>query len=498
MRLAEVGDLRAVPTLAWRMKQDPTKLYNKATDFELWENDQERVISARYLADLAILNPDKKAEILAQAEDSVMFWITDKPQPHANGMRFLAAAGSREFLPKVRKWADPSEPLPKEGAQPPMPMSWETSQSALRYLGWTQDPQGWAILEKQINRRPPKLETTMEALMQGGLAVLGMTLRGLAVGASDGFAQWGDAKAYPILVKHIEDSANNEQGRIEACFAVGWTATEDQMKEVVQKVKQFNKPGDPKAALIRLCYLESLIRHPVPSATAGLLELIDEKIDLEVRHQAARAIGFGGMSKAMSDALFQKLKNPEVRTDAALALLIGADADTAMRTIASYNDSGIEAMEELKVVYNQTFGYWSDRNYETGDVARWIENANACRHVKVKDALQDWPSLLLSRAIQGIDFDNGPHSITRVQFRVRLMRDAKGADETKRQQALQIMKFMKEKGSLMTLKSEPGPWQDQARQAFFEVMNPKLTGEKLPDAPDQKGAGGANVVSPKK
>jgi hypothetical protein len=204
------------------------------------------------------------------------------------------------------------------------------------------------------------------------------------------------------------------------------------------------------------------------------------------------------MSKAMADGLFEKLKNPEVRTDAALALLIGADSDTAKRTLATFNDAGPEAMEELKVVYNQTFGYWSDRNYENGDVARWIENAQACRHVKVRDALQDWPSLLLSRAIQGIDFDNGPRSITRVRFRVMLLRDAKSTDEKKRTNALQILKFMKEKGVLMALKSEPGPWQDQARQMFFEVMNPKLTGEKLPDAPDQKGAGGANVVAPKK
>ena len=38
----------------------------------------------------------------------------------------------------------------------------------------------------------------------------------LAFGASDGFAQWGDAKAYPELVKYIEDKENNEQSRIEA------------------------------------------------------------------------------------------------------------------------------------------------------------------------------------------------------------------------------------------------------------------------------------------
>ena len=125
-------------------------------------------------------------------------------------------------------------------------------------------------------------------------------------------------------------------------------------------------------------------------------------------------------------------------------------------------------------------------------------NTEACRHVKVHDALQDWPKLILSRGIQGIDFDNGPHSITRVQLRVRLLQDAKAQNEQKRANAIAILKFLKEKGVLMALKSEQGPWQEAAKKAFFEVMNPKLTLDKLPEAPSaQGGGGGAKVVAPK-
>lgn len=183
-----------------------------------------------------------------------------------------------------------------------------------------------------------------------------------------------------------------------------------------------------------------------------------------------------------------------MRSDAALAILIGADTDTVRRTMATFNDLDAAAMEELKVTYNQTFGYWSDRNYDTGDVARWIDNAQACAYVRVHDALQDWPRLILQRALQGIEFDSGPHSITRVQLRVRLMKDARGADEKKRVQAIQILKFMKEKGVLMALKTEQGPHAELARQAFFEVMNPKVVTDAIPDP---KAGGGANVVAPK-
>ena len=487
LRLAEIGDVRAASTLGWRLQQDPLKIYNVADDPELRQDDNERVLAARMLADLAIIHPDKKQDIRRAAEDAAIFWVTDKPQPHANGLRALAAMESLDILPKLRKWADPSDPLPKEGQQE-FPPTWATAQSALRYLGWTKDSQGWAILDKQLNRKPAKVDATMESLMQGGLAVMGMTLRALGVGAADGFAQWGDPRAYPILAKYIEDKENNEQSRIEACFALSWVATDENMKDVAKKVHDYNKP-DPKSAFIRGCYLESLIHRPVPDATAGLVDLLKPEVDMEVRHQAARAIAFGGITRAMVPQIFEKLKDANLRSDAALALLIGADSETAMRALASYNDAPQEAMEELKVIYNQTFGYWSDKNYENGDVARWIDNAQAAGHVKVHDGLQDWPKMILSRAIQGIEFDNGPHSLTRVQFRYRLLQDARGSNEVKRTSAIEVLKFMKEKGVLMALRNEPGPVAELARQAFFEIMNPKLSAERVPDAPKAENAG---------
>jgi hypothetical protein len=115
------------------------------------------------------------------------------------------------------------------------------------------------------------------------------------------------------------------------------------------------------------------------------------------------------------------------------------------------------------------------------------------QHVRVHDTLQDWPKLILSRALQEIEFDNGPHSITRVQFRYRLVQDAKGSNEVKRSAAIEILKFMKEKGVLMALRNETGPVGALARAAFFQVMNPKISVDKIPDvvkADNGSGAGG--------
>jgi len=208
----------------------------------------------------------------------------------------------------------------------------------------------------------------------------------------------------------------------------------------------------------------------------------------------------------MVQPIFEKLNDTSMKSDAAIALILGADADTASRALATYNDpsSPAEAIEELKDVYNKTFGYWSDRNYENGDIARWVENAEALAHVKVRDQLQDWPRIILGRnLVESIEIDNGPHSMTRVQLRARLMADAKGKNDVKRSEAIHILKFIKEKGVLMALRSEPGATGELAKQAFFEVMNPKSTAESVPQSPKAQqqnagapppGFGGANVV----
>ena len=488
MRLAEIGDVRAAEALGQRMAQDPLKLYNDVDWPELRRDDNERVYAARMLADLAVLHPEKRDYLLKTAEPGVLAWVDpeNKPQPHANGMRFLAAVGSQKAVPLLAKWADPREKLPNEGAQPPFPETWATAQSALRYLGWTRDPRGWGILEKQLHRRAKKLDVSWDSLMQGGLTILGMTLRALGVGASDGFAQWGDPRAYDDLVRYAEDTMENEQGRMEACFALSWVARDDHMKEIVKKIHD-NTKTDPKANFMRQCYLETVIHRPLPDATAGLVDLLSPSIpDIEVRHQVARAIGMGGITGGMVPQIFDKLKDVSMKSDAEIALILGADADTASRAISTYNDPNMpaEAIEELKDVYNKTFGYWSDRNYENGDIARWVSNAEALAHVRVHDQLQDWPRLILGRnLVESIEIDNGPHSMTRVQLRARLMADAKGANEIKRAEAIRILKFTKEKGVLMALRGEPAPLGEMARQAFFEVMNPKTTAESVPESP---------------
>ena len=59
---------------------------------------------------------------------------------------------------------------------------------------------------------------------------------------------------------------------------------------------------------------------------------------------------------------------------------------------------------------------------------------------------------------------------------------AKGDDAAKRAGAVRALKFMSEQGVLLALRDESGPAGEQARAAYFELMNPKVvTGVNIPD-----------------
>ncbi len=472
--MAKVGDVRAVPTLALRLRMDPLKIYSDEYDWEmeLKRDDQERVVAARMIADLAVLHPEKAEDIRAQAEDAVIFWLHQMPQPHANGLRALAAMGSTKDIESLRKWAKPDVPLPKEGQQE-MPQEWIVAQSAMRYVGWLKDERSWPVLENALTLRPEEIDVTMDALMQGGLAVLGMTLRAVGVGAAQGFSQWGDNKAFKPLMEYIEDERENEQSRFEACAALAWVANDEDFLEIAKKIQKYE--GENKADQVRrACLLESLIQRPVPGTASALLQLLDTNSSLETRHQAARAIGKAGVTPEVEGKLFELLENEAMMTDAALALILGGSPDTAARTVARFADKGKEALDELQDLWYRSFGYWSTEDLEQGRIFAWVDNADAISRISIRQTPQEWASALLTRQFDNLDFDNGPHSFTRVVLRSRLFDMAKGDDKEQREGAIRTLRFMKEQGVLLALRDAEGETGRLAREAYHDLMHPKL------------------------
>jgi HEAT repeat protein len=491
MRLAEIGDMQAVPTLAWKLRQDPVKLYADPNDQDYIQGDGERIAAGGILADLAVshASAQDRGTMKDVAESAVLSWLVEKPLPWASGLRFVATVKSQEGMKKLLAWADPSVPLPSDKADlnGGIPREWESAGSALRYLGMSKDPGAYAILTKQLTRRPAKVSLAWADVKNSGAQILNLTLMALAAGACDGLAELGDPKAFKPMVDFILSEKENEETRSRACDSLAWVASPEQMKDVVKMVHDYNK-SDEKSVWLRGCFLRSLVRHPVGEATEGLFDLLDPKVvaDADVRHTAARAIGMGRLTDNMLKKLMDKVKEPPLRTDAMLAILVGSDSpDAAVAAFVSAYEEDPTLMEELKDVYNGTFVLLTDKNYENEDVRRWVENAEALSHVKVGEKYQDWAKRILQQDLRySFERNTGPHSITRAQLRWRLYADARGGNDVKRTNAISILKFLNERGVLMALRDEKAPVGDMARQAYFEVTHPKAEKDRLPDRPE--------------
>jgi HEAT repeat protein len=161
---------------------------------------------------------------------------------------------STKDLTQLRAWANPDEPLPKEGQQPPMPDAFVIAQSALRYVGVLKDHSSWSVLVDMLKKKPDTLSIANESMYQGGLAILGMSLNALGKGASDGLSEWADPKGFEPLMEFIDDPKQNENAREAACAALAWTADEESIMKVAEKISQYE--GEEQSnAFRRKCFL---------------------------------------------------------------------------------------------------------------------------------------------------------------------------------------------------------------------------------------------------
>lgn len=385
--LAELGDLRAAPVLAWRLGKEPSELY-AADDEPLWmRDDNERIVAARLLGDLATIHRDHRAELARDAEDAVLAWMDSRPQPHANAMRFLARVRSTKGIAKLRAWADPKEPLPKPGGTT-FPLSFAVAQSALRWLGAASpDTMGRGLLAKQLGRRPPNVDVSMKTLVKGGNALEAMSIRALTSGAAQGFAEAHDTTAVPALVAFAQDPKNNEQVRLEACYAIGDIARPEQLLSLATKITKLEETNVEKA-LVMACWLEAILRNPNVDLSSVLGPLV---------------------AKGGDPVFVEKAK--------AALVLEGKESP------ASVSDPSVVASRFMTV---------NERDLENGTLARQL------RALKTHEPT--WQAVRAS--LSELDVELGPNTISRVVARALLVRDARGGDPKKREDALFVLEAM--------------------------------------------------------
>lgn len=387
--LAELGDLRAVPQLVWRVKTKPAE-------------DREEVLrrdAVRLLGDLADIHPDHRQDLMREAENAVLEWIASAHDPRADGLRFLARVRSTRGIAKLRVWADPKDPLPKPGTRS-VPAAFTRARAALRWLGAAApDDATRALLTKQLGRRPANLDATTDTLPNGDNGGLNMTLGALAIGAAYGFAEIGDPSIVPMLVAFAEDPKNVEYARFQTCFMVGLIATPQQLQHVATKITTFDG-SDQKAARVTSCLMYAFDNQTSFDLSGVLRPLIAKGGDADLIAQAKKLLVLEGKESIST------LAQPS--------------------SLASY------------------LGIILDRELADGSYARQLR--------ALRGDAEGWSSL--HGVLRSVEFDSGPGSLPRVVARARLLRDARGADAKKRDDALLVLEAMDEQASIEAVTEE--------------------------------------------
>lgn len=475
--LAQLGDPRAVPLLARRLRKSALELYSDQYDWELVlkRYDSERVSAARLIADLAVLHPDRVASFRSDSEGALLFYVKDMPSPHANGMRALAALGSQQVLSDLRAWAFPGSPLPKEGQQPPMPEEWIVAQSAQRYIGALRDPSSFQPLIANLKARPAHIDVTMEALWTGGTAILGMSLRAIGVGAAEGLSEWGDPRAFQPLLAYVRDPKNNEQSRQAACTTLAWLARDRETTRLLDEIvrlKSTTKPDEFR----RQCLLDGLAYRTTHVDSLRLLPLLEPHQPHELRATAARVMGRAG--------LFTKLEN-EVRTrtssdvsgpDAVVVLVLGGTPETAVEAVQRQIRDREAPRRIVATGVMHALDYLSREDIDQGFLFRVLGNIDA-----LAAAGHDWVQSAAIRGLSRVEYDNGPHSLTRPVLRYRLRQMAQASDAAQRQQAIRALWYLRERRTLLALADSPNPDAELARTQAELLLKPDAACEACPE-----------------
>ncbi|MDC3962013.1 hypothetical protein [Polyangium jinanense] len=459
--LAEIGDLRAVRLLGERMKHKPTDIYDR----ERWweqdgrghhsDNDLQRIGAARLLGDLATMHPDKVDEIRAAVEDSVIAWVRETPAPHHRGMLVLAAIRSEKGLGLLRGWAFPKTPLPARGAEPPFPVAFELAQSGLRAIGMFHDEPSFPKLLAQLERKKdPALDITQDVLNTDNIAMLGMVLRALGVGASQGLSHFADPRAAQPLMKLVEDTTWHEEARFEACDALAWCTDDAARASLFPKIKAQMATGGPKSDFVAGCYASVFTERSAAGNAMDMVDLFERATLDSVRRSMAYGLGLIALESAAQARLEAKLGDKRLRVDAAIALLLGGSGPMT-RLLSSIDGFDAREKEQIKMALTNGMAHVTDEDPTFANVLRWATRAEEAADVVVRGERQTWVRDAVAAGLESVSFGWRPHSVTRSVLRYRLFRAAQ-TDATNRRGLIAMLALMKERGTLLALADTKG------------------------------------------
>jgi hypothetical protein len=337
------------------------------------------------------------------------------------------------------------------------------AQTALRWLGHSDAPEVMRILKKQLKRRPAGFDGKLDGLALQGSAILSMTLRALASGAAQGFAERGDASAVPSLLTYIDDDLENEQSRAVACEAVAALIEEKQTPEIVKRMQVGPKPN--KADELRLfCLLDALAVRTPDTLSPRLVDwIVDPKTDPLAAAKAAKALGRHGLGEGDTNTLVQELGGAR-GVEAAVALALGGNARGIAALVQHAKSAKGSWLPSVAALYSDAVQI--TYAWDMGDrYFRWVENA-----VALADAKLDFARTALHQRHLESEHDRGPKTLTRVVIRGTLYELARN-DRPDRKRAIMTLEVLSERGILLALAEKDGDVGTDARAALARMRS---------------------------
>jgi HEAT repeat protein len=472
--LATMGDLRSLPALAeqLRVSLPQSKRESTSHDTSVEVSEDDVATSASFIADLADLHTESLSEIRKWTEAALIGGQLQLAVPRTEGMRALVKMDSRRGIDLLYKWARPTAALPVIHQYPPLPTQWLVAQAALRYLGRVHTVPARLQLEAALQRRPRGMDVSAASSLKGDYAMLASALNSLGIGAAQGLSEAGSESFSESLLRFAMDPSESEQSRLEACRALAWTSnTMDSKHRVLARARGLGKaPGSDNFSLN--CLLETLSVRANPELRDELVLLLLELISASDTKSAivvARAIGRAEISEASEPILLALLRQADIAAiPATLALLLGGRSELA--TLAALRMLGrtSQAQAELQQAYYHSFDRLVDEDVERDTINRWVRNARAIEQFSPRGIHLKWVWELLGQQLRNLEYDTGPHSLTRTVFRNRLYQQAL----TGNHMAIDTLLLAGERGMLFALRNRPGDLSFAAYRAYFRFLPP--------------------------
>ena len=275
----------------------------------------------------------------------------------------------------------------------------------------------------------------------------------------------GDTKVGETLMTIVLDPDDDPELRQEAANALAYSADEELMDDIAEKV--LDEAIDPVA---RANLIQGLWHNPSSKATEAMMVILEGEGHGELLRSVAIVVGEAG-DKSLEPRLNKLLDHPDERRQraAVLAILLGGNLDRLDRILEILE--GQEARLVIREWFESHPVYLTKKLFETKRVYKRLEVAKAISE-RTEGAKEEilWPwKHLMQRLKNG--WNTSPGGLTALEVRTLLAEDVR-SDEQYRQLAAKVLAGLNERGFLLSLQGEKGPASSVARDVL-RMMNVK-------------------------